>query len=172
MNGASRNIQRVEAIIHIGIFGVVDWLFHVNVNAANRIHHADHRVEGDGNIGIDRDTEVVLNRFHGEFRAATRFIEFTDYVGGVNTLQLGLTGQRHVQIAGNAQHANTPGCRVDADDDQRIGAEASARFAGTLVKAHDEHRVALSAAPCLDIDGGIVRQKCRVGNQRARRCSG
>src|SRR4030042_5438354 len=89
-----------------------------------------------GDVVVDADAQVVFDSLHGQGGAATGVaVEVAVDVGGVDAVlnrPLLVERNRHVQVAGDAEHAGTLAIGIDGEQHHRVGASGLANLIGAL----------------------------------------
>ncbi len=139
---------------------------YVHIDAAERVHTVPEPAEADVHVVVDREARELLDGLDREPRAAER-------VGDVDPVRA-VTGDVHLQIA-RQRHQRDPLARVDAHQDDRVGAwlQAELLVAVAAVRACDQDRLRLATQDRGELVAGIDARELLDGlveeEKRARR---
>ena len=143
---AGIDVEQLVAIIGCGIQRIVNRLRHVDGDAPNAIHKLDKCLEVEPHIIVNLHTQVVLHGFDGQsWPAAGMFVGVAEEVRRVDAV-LGVTGDRHPQVAWNREHTGLHRHRIEGCQDHRVGAP-EVFLLDALIDTEDQHGDAVGIGP-------------------------
>ncbi len=148
-----------------GVLVVLNRGRNVDRHAAERVDDLDKALEVDFSKVVDRDTEVVLNGGADEAGAGV-LRGRAEGIGGVD-LVTAETGDRDQQVAGDREHRDIFGDRVNRDNDDGVGAgRAFVRRPLPLVDTEQQDVDPLGAVPVRQGGGGLAGLGCHEAQFR------
>ncbi len=157
-HGLYTGLQGLDVVIAEGVNR--DFLWHVDLDAADLVDEAHEGVEVDLGIVIDRHPEQLFHSFGCQGRsAAGQLIRLAELVSSIDPAVVKTTGYIDPQITRDGEHAGGVIERVQGEQDHRIGARRS--FTGlpiAIIQTHHQQSDPAGAVP-----GYRGRADCRSG---------
>jgi len=116
------NVQRIVAIVVVGVFGIVDRVLDINIYAADVVNDLFEPGKVDPDVIVRTDAKFLLHGFRGQGWTTTGVIVCFTVIMGSGDLVVTDGRNAHPQVAGNGQHSSGLGSGVDGHKDHRVGA--------------------------------------------------
>ncbi|OQA98541.1 MAG: hypothetical protein BWY25_02012 [Chloroflexi bacterium ADurb.Bin222] len=141
------DVERLIAVVVVGIEGVINRLRHFDVNAADLIHEGHERLKVDAHVVINVNSQVALDRQCRQRRPpAGIIIEIPQVVRRVDAPIAG-SGDLDPQVARDGKHSRLQGDGVEREDHHGVGAPGGFIPLSALINAQQQHGEALCAGP-------------------------